>query len=308
MGRFSELRHLSEHFEARKARARERLKTVSDASWYLALVGLEVADADPGRMEPLARFQPVTEPPGEVELASACKDPGIFSAVGRYSQGIRFELALTRGEISDQGLFNTAWWIISALRVRTCAEFLVVAVSDRSWSTLAAIEDRSCQVQLLEDHPLAHRFEPSNPVTAGDLTWVGEHIFAFADLLENSRFRLAVDAVCTHHHIASPRMSAAMLWSGIEALFSIAAELRFRLAAGIAAILESPGAQRAECYRRVKKLYDFRSKIVHGAAVSQEDISEHIIEVRSILVRLICAWVDSGLPFDDVRIEGLLFG
>jgi len=99
-----------------------------------------------------------------------------------------------------------------------------------------------------------------------------------------------------------------MLWSGVEALFSISAELRFRLAASIAAAVEARGQSRIDCYRRVKRLYDFRSRLVHGASAPEESISEHIVEVRSLLARLICGWVDSGLTYDDARVEELLFG
>lgn len=305
--RLSELKRLVGHFEARKARARERLGNTSESHWYFAILGLEI-ESDSLAIEPLARFQRVVEPPGEVELAAACKDRAIFGAVGRYSSGIRFELAVRLDAARDQFAFNLAWWIVSALRARTCAEVLVIAVSDHSWSTIAGIDDQTCHVQLLEDHPSAHRFEQVRTITEEDLKWIRVHLLSFGELLENAQFRLAVDSLCSHHQMPSKRMAATMLWSGVEALFATTAELRFRLAASIAATLEDRGQQRIDCYRRVKRLYDFRSRLVHGAAASDEAITEHVIEVRKLLSRLICRYTEAGGIHDEGRLEELLFG
>jgi hypothetical protein len=252
--KLSELEKLLSHFEDRKSRARERLLAgTSPSHWCFAIVGIGLS-IDTAEVSALAQFQRVTEPPGEVELAGACKDPTVFGAVGRYSRGIALELAVLRSKGLDQGSFTLAWWIVSGLRVRSCSEILVVAVSDHSWSTIAGIDDRTCHVQLLEDHPRAYGFKTTAYVSEPDLEWLRIHLDAFGNLLENPQFRLAVDSLCTYHQMASKRMGATMLWSGIEALFAINAELRFRLAACIAATLEVRGNQRIDCYKRVKRL------------------------------------------------------
>ncbi|WP_223259928.1 HEPN domain-containing protein, partial [Ralstonia pseudosolanacearum] len=103
------------------------------------------------------------------------------------------------------------------------------------------------------------------------------------------------------------RMSAAALWAGFEALFGINAELRFRLAALAAAYLEERGPNRLALYRRVKTLYDYRSKAVHGAATSDKQLASHILEVRGLLSRLMCRATQAGvLPSTD-DFEELLF-
>lgn len=295
------------HFEARKARAQERLASTPKGYWYFAVIGLDLASDSLG-MGPLAQFQRVVEPPGEVELAAACKDPTIFGAVGRYSAGIRFELAVRHEEGLDQSAFNLAWWILSALRARTCAEVLVIAAADHSWSTIAGIDDQTCHIQLLEDHPRAHRFEPLRIINEDELKWVRAYLLPFADLLETPRFRLAVDSICSHHQMASKRMAAAILWSGVEALFSISTELRFRLAASVAATLEERGKQRIDCYRRVKSLYNFRSRLVHGTGAAEKAIDEHVIETRKLLSRLICRCTEIGHTPNEAETEELLFG
>lgn len=303
----SELLDLLGHFEARKLRAQERLSQAKGRRWYFAVVGLKM-ESDSMEIEPLARFSRVFEPPGEVELAAACSDPTVFGAVARYSKGIEFELEVNREGVSDQSVFNLAWWIVSAVRIRTCAEVLVVAVADHSWSTIAAIDDRTCHVQLLEDHPKSRLFSEVRVIARDDIDWVVRHLTSFAELLEKPQFRLAVDSFCSHNQAVSTRMAGAMLWSGIEALFSINSELRFRLAAYVATTLEQRGMDRIECYRRVKRLYDFRSRLVHGAAVQETAIVEHVVEVRVLLSRLICQIAESGRIHGEAETEELLFG
>lgn len=307
--RISELKGIVGHYEARKLRARERLLHAAENHWYFAILGLELESAplqigtDDGTA---ARFTRVIEAPGEIELAAACKDSSIFGAVGRYSRRIHFELEVSFAEA--QAALNLGWLIVSALRVRTCAEILIVAVADHSWSAIAGIDDGTCNIQLLEDHPRAHRFEGVRKVTAHDVAWIATNLMSFLTLLESANYRLAVDSLCLHHQLANKRTAATILWSGIEALFLINAELRFRLAACVAAALEERGQPRIDCYRRVKRLYDFRSRLVHGAEASEDAIVDHVIEVRQLLSRLICLYAEEGKLHNEARIEELLFG
>jgi len=305
--KLADLLDLVGHFEARKLRAQEHRLQAKGRHWYFAVVGLKM-ESDSIGIEPLARFSRVLEPPGEIELAAACNNSTIFGAVARYSKGIEFELEVNRDGVSDQGAFNLAWWILSALRIRTCAEVLVVAVADHSWSTIAAVDDRTCHVQLLEDHPRSRLFSEVRVITKDDIDWVARHVVSLGELLEKRQFRLAVDSFCSHNQAVSTRMAGAMLWAGIEALFSISSELRFRLAAYVATTLEERGRDRVECYRRVKRLYDFRSRLIHGAAVQEKAIIDHLVEVRLLLSRLICQVAETGKIREEPEIEELLFG
>jgi hypothetical protein len=95
-------------------------------------------------------------------------------------------------------------------------------------------------------------------------------------------------------------MSTASLWAGIESIFGIDKELRFRLAALTASFLEPRGDQRITRYKAVKKLYDFRSRVVHGAAARDTELVEHIREVRLLLSSLLCRMIESRhAPFGD---------
>ena len=256
----------------------------------------------------IGELRKVVEPPGEIELASALKNQHLFGAIGRYSHGITHELAVNPnfGD-SDQAAFNIGWWIISAIRVKTLAEFLVPAVADHSWSVIAALDGQQCHAQLLEDVPQARRVDDDSVVVHElDLQWALANIAQFGRMLEVPKFRLAVDALTTHQHLFSLRMMVASLWSGIEALLGVQAELRFRIAMSIAGLVKPRGQQRIDEYRRIKKLYDVRSRAVHGAVMNDAELISHVAEVRKLQSIIVCQMVGAGKVFSEDDIERTL--
>lgn len=278
-----------EHFRQRKDSARERLAELGGIrELCFAVSGLSV-ECDKYDFSRVAVLRRVEAPPGEIELAQALHRKSLLSAVARHMPSVTHELAVAcDGEIFDQSNMNLGWWIISALRTRSQVDILVPAVADVSWDVIPAVEADGCKIQLLEDVPAARRLNVQTAVSVDALDWVNAQLKSWINLLERPAFRLAVDAMTTHHHHANLRMSAAALWSGFEALFGINSELRFRLALLAAAYLEDRGPERVSLYRRIKKLYDYRSKAVHGGATTDEMLVDHIIEVRCLLSRLLC--------------------
>jgi len=237
----------------------------------------------------VAYLRQLRHPPGEVELASALQNKALLSAVARHMPSVTHELAVRYTVSEDKNhLLTLGWWIISAIRSRTLADLLVPAVSSISWDAIPAVDADSCEIHLLEDVPAARRFGSAAEVSKDSLEWVETYLTTWVELLEQPAFRLAVDSLTTHHQQTNLRMSAAALWAGLEALFGISAELRFRLAALAAAYLEDRGRERLKLYRRIKLLYDYRSKAVHGAAISESQLEAHVVEVRKLLSQLLC--------------------
>jgi len=299
-----ESQRLCDHFEQRKTRAIARIPQYPLKQWNFAIIGIQT-ESDCFSFSDIGELRRVFEPPGEVELAGALNQGHLFSAIGRYSHSVTHELAINF-EIGDQKVFDFAWWIISALRVKTLAEFLVPAAANHSWSVIAGLENRTCEARLVEDVPQARWLERPVLVQESDLTWVQANIITFIKLLDAPKFRLAVDALCTHQHLLSHRMMIASLWSGIEALIGIQAELRFRLALSVASLLEPRGAARIELYRQVKKLYDVRSRAVHGVAMKKEELAAHVAVVRRLLSRMLCTMIEGGNVLSEEEIEARL--
>ncbi len=304
-----ELKGVADHFERRRVRAMQRLEADPKRGWFFGVIGLECEVGSFSFADESVVLEEVDEPPGEIELAKALLRPELFSAIARYSHGITHQLRILEASADkQQDCFTLAWWVISLIRVRSLAEFLVPVASDHSWSVISGLNTKACNVQFIEDVPAARKLAKSSSISKADLVWVSDHLVTFAHMLETPSFRLAVECLTTHHHQASDRMMAAMLWSGIESLFSIQAELSFRISASIASLLEPPGESRRDLYVRGKKLYGVRSKAVHGAKLSRQQLHEHIVEVRHLLSRLLCRMVENGNIFSEQEIENALFG
>ncbi len=290
----------------KELRAKERLSHVEDKRFYCALLGLKM-DEDLLVLHPSARISRVVDAPGEIELAAAISDFRRYGSLARYAPVVQLELAVDWTD-SDEATLAIGAIITTAIRIRTLAEFLVPAATDYSWSNLCGLKNRECSVWMLEDYPTFRPLEPARSLTAADADWIGRNTSQIAILgSKEEAFRLASESLCFHQHLSNLRMMVAMLWSGIEAVFGFTSELRFRLASVIAAVLESPGERRRELYREIKRLYDFRSKLVHGGTADEEAVKNHVIQVRRILSRLLCIVIEQGL-WKESQIEGALFG
>jgi hypothetical protein len=139
-------------------------------------------------------------------LAPALRQNHLVGTIGRYSWAITFELAISRANnFPDDGAMNLAWWIASAIRIRTQAELFAPAISDHSWSTIAAMDHGACNVRLLEDVPMAKRLTVPTKIDLVDMQWVTANLSIFSTLLEQPKFRLAV-ALCVNNRLDTDRL------------------------------------------------------------------------------------------------------
>jgi len=111
-----------------------------------------------------------------------------------------------------------------------------------------------------------------------------------------------------------------LLWVALEALFGVTeqGELRFRLSMHLALYLETDTARRRQVARSAKRLYDERSKVVHGsrsAGLDWNQLSKDCAELENI-VRAALRKILSGpdrVTFDRLvervaLLEGLMLG
>src|SRR3546814_3909096 len=97
-------------------------------------------------------------------------------------------------------------------------------------------------------------------------------------------------------------------WSS-DVCSSDLSELRFRMSAYIAAYLGPSGPSRVETFKRVRGLYDFRSKAVHGVSLSDKEMRGHVADVQDLLSRIIVKCIEGGsIPSSDQWDDLLLSG
>jgi len=290
--KLQEIKDRWQHVEDRKTRAKERRRDCEEGFWYFALCGFK-ADFTGVAEEGVFSITKVEEPPNELELAANLKENHLFSAIGRYSLGCNYELGVIMDEVgSRRGHFSLAWWIVSAIRVKTLANFLVVAAADCSWDTIAAAPKSSVSAELIEDFPKSYKWGDDIIVNKEDVGWVSKNLMQFVDLLEVPKFRVAVESLTTHSHITNLRMVLASLWAGIEALTEAQTELRYRISSYIASFLEPAGTKRLEMFHKLQELYNLRSQAVHGQKITDQKIVAGIKETKLILSQVLCKIIE----------------
>ena len=91
-----------------------------------------------------------------------------------------------------------------------------------------------------------------------------------------------------------------------ERLFSPShVELSFRVSANIAAYLEPPGRGRYICFKKIKALYDSRSKAAHGSG--EADLMPYA-ETYAIARRVLLKMIEDRHVPDRKELEAGLFG
>jgi Apea-like HEPN len=113
----------------------------------------------------------------------------------------------------------------------------------------------------------------------------------FTKLLQNDRFLFAASIAGTAYVHPNASVQVASIFSAIEALIDVDQELRFRISMTIAKLLANGPEERQELFRKLKKLYDGRSKCVHGGGLTREKIIECRDGSLEILRQLIVCFV-----------------
>ncbi|MES2902129.1 MAG: hypothetical protein V4723_20545 [Pseudomonadota bacterium] len=211
-------------------------------------------------------------------------------------------------------------WIESQLRVVGTGE---ADVATRAWNALwdvlllSAIYGIPVNCGLQSTAELSHFSESSRlsvidyrifapprleamELSETECVWL-EANFEKAQLLLNQHgLQNAVHCLATYHWHSLPRAQLALLWAGIEGLFSVDSEIVFRVSLYTAKFL-APQDKLAQqqIFAEVKQLYGVRSRAVHGGRL-KGDPSDSVAKSVALLKRLIVACIEcDGLPAID---------
>jgi hypothetical protein len=152
--------------------------------------------------------------------------------------------------------------------------------------------------------------EPRNDSpNAEDAAWTQQYFEPADRLAANSPgFRLALECAVDWRYSKEPRSAIARLWTGIESMFAVQTELVFRISLLSASLLEPRGTSRRARFTATKKLYNLRSKAVHGASLSESVLVDGLDETFGLLRDLILLCVTRGRVFDEEDLENSLLG
>ncbi len=231
---------------------------------------------------------------------------------------------------------NKCWLASALLLIRGFARHICPAVSAYSWNLIAGYQKNHSKIfkqQVAEegidravynpheslppfkggllDYHLTLLLPPevrNEPFNVSEAFWIASHFKKFNTLsAKDERFRFSLEAAIDWRYAKDPRAAISRIWSGIESIFGIKSELTYRIALLISSILFERGPARIDAFQKVKRLYDLRSKAVHGAAVTEEVLFTGVFDSYEILRRLLLDSIDRGnLRSEEEYLQELL--
>lgn len=204
---------------------------------------------------------------------------------------------------------NTVWWIVALIRLRTTSMVSVPVIASRPFVDIPEHWNES-EIIPVEVNPqrLLPRQEIHPCILAeSDLQWIQQHWLKGGSLMnKSSDFNAAFQAFDYSNAAGKMPLALIMLWSALEQLFSPGRqELRFRVSSLIASFLQPPGAERLNLYKKILKLYDARSRVVHSTVSASDDA---YAETYHLMRRVLIKMIEEGVVPDRTEMEQYLFG
>lgn len=276
----------------------EILNSVS--SWHFAIGGLQT-DTETIELSRVIRLQRLTSFPSQDDLSTKLNSPFVAGIVGHYGEErLTHQLVVESASSNFEFICDSVRAILAGLRVRTQSELFSPVVCSHRWDDLP---DSSCVAARFEPHVYSLDLGEPTLIDQSDLDWVKRNLGKVLELNKQTRFNIALDALCSYLHTERDRMKAAQLWVGIEAIFEVQFEISYRLPLLAALMLQPRGEDCKLLRNRIKKLYSQRSKAIHGQEF--KDAKQHVTDVRQLLASLLSKIIEGGhLPskkdFDDL--------
>lgn len=203
---------------------------------------------------------------------------------------------------------NTVWWLAALLRLKGSNLATIPVISSQPFTEIPSSEDEPYFWPIeMKPSRLIPVKNPDGNIIESDLHWIRNHWVSGGRLMnKNDDFNLAFQAIDQSIWSQSPSLALISLWGALERLFSPShSEVSFRVSAIIASYLEPVGEERLLCYRRVKKLYNERSKVAHGSPIKEH---KSLFETYELLKRALVKILEvNHVPSRD-ELESLLFG
>ena len=198
---------------------------------------------------------------------------------------------------------NTIWIIAALMRLRLSPFIAVPVISSVKFSE---IESSKSSVTFHAIEPIQSNLFSKIEIDQPDiqaLDWIKQYFITVGKLYEaNDKYAFAL--LCIDRAITETRYSMALmtLWGAIEQIFSTddKQELSYRISLNVASYLEERGDQREALFKRVRKLYNARSRAAHGSP--SEDKSE-FVETYNLLKRVIIKITEAGLTPNQALFE-----
>lgn len=185
------------------------------------------------------------------------------------------------------------------------------ALARKSWNAiwlfgLLALACRTHVISLYSGVPeYPHEFSLTNrhafirplpcvAITPDQVRWAANYFDTYNALLGERRFRGAQRYYNNAHYLPDADAKIMLLWAGIESLLDVDAELRRSIALHAAILHGGESEAKAARFRDVKRAYDIRSKVVHGADVDGAKLEAAVEFASDLLLDLLRRTLEIG--------------
>jgi hypothetical protein len=195
-------------------------------------------------------------------------------------QGIDFEISVA--SINGDGFFNfdPAHVFLFLLMIRTGG--WISAPVTLTHSTLEDPEVDTPHIFCLSFVDARPAFSGDFHLTLEDVEWIKLHMETALKFVDDPKFQNAMQALTSFHCIPYASTCLLVAWSGLEALFGVDQEVSFRLSLYISNFLKSGNDRYAE-FEKLRRSYDDRSRVAHGATTKAKAVREHATYTRDVL-------------------------
>lgn len=200
----------------------------------------------------------------------------LFSKIQR----VDFELALA--SIGGDGYFNLDYAHVFSFLLMIRTGGWISAPITLTHSTLEDPEVDAPHIYCSNFIETIPTYLGDFRLTLEDAQWIKLHMETALRFVHKPKFQNAMQALTSFHCI--PYSSAALLvaWSGLEALFGVDQEISFRLCLYVTNFLKSGDGRYSE-FEKLRRSYNDRSRVAHGAATKAIEVHDHAAYTRDIL-------------------------
>lgn len=264
------------------------------------IAGIGVLVIGPFELEPGLTLLPGGPSINMDEAAKSARDFVDYAAVVRNEPFVTFSLRVEEAQndaLAAKG-WNSLWdfHLLSVAARRPCCS--IYSVSRGPEDLALSVANRNII------------FNPPAPseILSDDLEWMKANRGRFHALIGDKHFNTAMRCYANSHYLFDLDMRVMLLWSGIEGLLSVDAELTRRIALHAAMMLVGTPEEKVAHFDRVKKAYNIRSKAVHGGDATNAQLETGYAEASLILIALLRRCVELGRVPSAKELDGLAAG
>lgn len=235
-------------------------------------------------------IRPIEFSPSLEELAKRSRSQVEYGFLCAFSGAISFELEAhgTNSKDAAARAWNAQWILVLLSIYGGCPVFSPF----QTWASIQTSSETKIVASNCVGANLVNKH--SRPFSKAELADCAQKFATFNRLTEDRGFQHAAAIAATNFIEPRKTTRIAAIWSGIEALLGMDKELTFKISLAVAKLLGNNRQDRAELLALTKKLYDMRSKCVHGSGLNDEKQDACLNGSLELLRKLLLHFIDRG--------------